>query len=172
MTSDLRKLITKRARYLRREETDAERILWRELRGRSSELPKFRRQHQVSTLAILCMALSSCGVSEVDETVIPTYENYWDGVYSKTKNCADGLGEIEIKGNNFRYTETTCEIQKISVNLDLYGTNLNLTDCKTNLGSVDGSIVTITPTTNAYYIYNWEKRGPELIYSCPIEINN
>ena len=47
MVSGLRKLTTQRARRLRRNETDAERILWRELRGRDSSFPKFRRQHPV-----------------------------------------------------------------------------------------------------------------------------
>ena len=37
------------ARRLRREQTDAERILWRHLRGRRMREVKFRRQHPIGT---------------------------------------------------------------------------------------------------------------------------
>ena len=42
-----RKLAISRARNLRRKETDAEAIIWRELRGRRHDGLKFRRQHPV-----------------------------------------------------------------------------------------------------------------------------
>ena len=45
--SERRKLATSRARKLRQDETEAERLLWAELRGRRHDGLKFRRQHPV-----------------------------------------------------------------------------------------------------------------------------
>jgi len=53
---------TKRARRLRRNETDAERALWNALRGQQLQGLKFRRQHPLAgfTLDLFCEELRLC----------------------------------------------------------------------------------------------------------------
>lgn len=50
--NDKRRLATTRARALRKNETEAERLLWAELRGRRHDGLKFRRQHPVAPYII------------------------------------------------------------------------------------------------------------------------
>ena len=54
------------ARGLRRRMTDAERVLWRHLRGRRFERWKFRRQHQLSNYIVDFVCLAAGIVIELD----------------------------------------------------------------------------------------------------------
>ncbi|HJU07022.1 MAG TPA: DUF559 domain-containing protein [Rhodanobacteraceae bacterium] len=54
------------ARALRRRMTDAERVLWRQLRGRHFEHWKFRRQHQVSNYIVDFICLAAGLIIELD----------------------------------------------------------------------------------------------------------
>ena len=54
------------ARSLRRDMTDAERLLWRHLRQRQIEGYKFRRQHPVGHYIVDFACLEACLIVEVD----------------------------------------------------------------------------------------------------------
>jgi very-short-patch-repair endonuclease len=54
------------ARSLRRDMTDAERLLWRHLRQRQVEGYKFRRQHPVGHYIVDFACLEACLIVEVD----------------------------------------------------------------------------------------------------------
>ena len=57
---------TKRAMRLRRDLTDAERVLWRHLRGRGLNDAKFRRQHPIGRYVVDFVCLETGLVIEID----------------------------------------------------------------------------------------------------------
>jgi very-short-patch-repair endonuclease len=60
------KAATKRARTLRRDSTDAERLLWRGLRNRTFAMHKFRRQHPIGHYFVDFVCVELALIIELD----------------------------------------------------------------------------------------------------------
>jgi len=58
--------VVRRAKNLRRDSTDAEKVLWRYLRNRILEGFKFRRQHMIGPYIVDFVCLEACLVVELD----------------------------------------------------------------------------------------------------------